>query len=133
MSMVMAGEDRVNIPSSQRPTADEVERAQTRVELRELIDSPGWKHIEAQLRTGIQDAMNILRRVDTADPAATVDAVQRWQLRHVDYENLCNYVNAMLAPEETGDDELKLSDMELILQEKLHAGTDHGPESPAGY
>lgn len=110
----------MNLPAPERPTEEQVQRARDRINLKTLIESPGWKLIERQLITGIQDAMNILRRVDTADPAKTVDAVQRWQLRHVDYENLCNYVNAMIAPDETGDDELKLSDMEVILQEALH-------------
>ena len=66
------------LPPDHLPTDDQVERAEARVELRALLDSSGWKRIERQLLSGIQESLNVLQRdaeealqsVET-DPVAT--------------------------------------------------------------
>jgi hypothetical protein len=120
------------LPPDHRPTDDQVERAEARVELRALLDSPGWKRIERQLLSGIEESLNVLQRVNTADSAATIDAVRRWQIRHTDYEALCHFVNGILEPDPIEDDP-RLSPMEIILQEELRHGRigDPGPGTTA--
>ena len=119
-------------PPDTRPTEEQIARAQARIDLKHLLDTPGWKnHIQRILLAGIQESMNALRKVDTANPALTVDAVQRWQLRHNDYEALCNYVNAVIQDDEAEDGELTMSDMEIILQEALN-GRTHGDPTGTG-
>ena len=114
--------------SINRPSEEQIARVQARIDLKQLLDTPGWKdHIQKILLSGIQASMNALRKVNTADPAVTVDAVQRWQLRHNDYEALCNYVNAVIADDDPEDGSLKLSDMETMLQEALYGRSSGDP------
>lgn len=107
------------LPPDNRPTPEQLERAQARVELRALLDSPGWHRIDQQLRSGIQESLNDLQHVNTADTNATIDAVRKWQIRHGDYEALCHFVNFIIEPDPTDEDE-RLSDREILLQEALY-------------
>jgi hypothetical protein len=111
------------VESDQLPTKEQVERAKARIDVRSMLESPGWKRIEEQLLACVEGSVNVMLLSDTSKTAEALDALRCWQIQRKNYKALCDYVNAIIEPEPEEGGELKLSDMETILQEALHGGS----------
>ena len=99
---------------------------------RDMIESPGWRDIYALHTQWVEDARVALRKVDTADTAKAIDALQRWQLAENYLDLEAQFINHTLAQAEDIRGTVTLDDalmMETITNEQQPAPRP----DPAGY
>lgn len=105
--------------------------------LQRLVASPGWTLIFDVQTAALERARLDLRKVDTGNHAAAIDALQRWQIAENMLEFQVNFINSTLEEATELRGAVTLDD--ALLMEKLNEQPKPGGDSagdrpdPAGY